>query len=237
MSIEVRRAETRFTTTAPGRVTRHSFSFGTHYDPANTSFGSLVCHNDDLVQPGFGYDDHPHRDQEIVTWVLSGALTHRDDAGRRGIVTPGTVQVMSAGRGVVHSEVVEPGAGPTRFVQAWVLPDEPGGPTSYDFADVRQASGWEPVASGAHPDASTRIRTKQATLWVADLAAGQALDVPDAPLVHLFLATGSAVLTIDQAGSVELGAADAARLDQSTARLRAVTPTQVMCWTFAVPRR
>jgi redox-sensitive bicupin YhaK (pirin superfamily) len=236
VSIDVRRADARFTTTAPGRVTRHSFSFGAHYDPANTSLGSLVCHNDDLVQPGFGYDDHPHRDLEIVTWVLSGALSHRDDAGRSGTITPGEVQVMSAGDGVVHSEVVEPGAGPTRFVQTWVLPDEPGGPTSYDSARVTPGHGWQPVASGSHPDSRTRLRAGSATLWVTELAAGQTVDLPDAPLVHLFVARGSCELAIG-AGALELREADAVRLERDAAPVTAVSPMQAMAWTFADPVR
>jgi len=233
VSIEVRRAGSRFTTTAPGRVTRHSFSFGAHYDPSNTSFGSLVCHNDDLVQPGSGYDDHPHRDLEIVTWVLSGELSHRDDAGRSGVVTPGRIQVMSAGSGVVHAEVVEPGAGPTRFVQTWVLPDEPGGAPSYDSATVTPGDAWLPVASGGRADAATAIGTRAATLWVADLAAGQSVELPEAPQVHLFVATGSAAFSAGGDEAIDLGTADAVRLTGEGGDLSAVQPAQVMAWTFA----
>jgi redox-sensitive bicupin YhaK (pirin superfamily) len=231
MSVEVRRAGDRFTTTAPGRVTRHSFSFGGHYDPGNTSFGRLVCHNDDRLEPGSGYDDHPHRGLEIVTWVLSGALTHRDDAGRSGVVTPGRVQVMSAGSGVVHSEVVEPGAAPTRFVQTWVLPDQPGGAPSYDSADVDPGGRWLPVASGSHPEAATRIGTRGATLWVAELAPGEGLELPEARQVHLFVATGSVELT----GDVDLGTADAVRLLDASGGLTARTASQLMAWGFAEP--
>ena len=136
MAVELRRADSRFVTTAPGRVTRHSFSVRGALRPRERVVRQLVCHNDDVVDPGFGYDDHPHRDMEIVTWVLSGALSHRDSSGRSGVTVPGTVQVMSAGDGIVHSETVEPGAGVTRFVQTWVRPDSPGGPPAYSSADV-----------------------------------------------------------------------------------------------------
>jgi redox-sensitive bicupin YhaK (pirin superfamily) len=227
VSIELRRGASRFVTTAPGRVTRHSFSFGAHYDPANVSFGQLVCHNDDLVDPGFGYDDHPHRDVEIVTWVLSGALSHRDSAGSSGVTVPGTVQVMSAGDGIVHSETVEPGAGVTRFVQTWVRPDSAGGPPSYASADVTVGPGWVPIASGSDGDAATRIGTRGATLWVAELAAGSTLALPDAPAVHLFVATASVVLD-----DVHLGEADAVRLTDEGAQVRAEAPSQVLAWTF-----
>lgn len=231
MTIEIRRAAERFVTTAPGRVTRHSFSFGAHYDPGNVSFGQLVCHNDDLVDPGFGYDDHPHRDMEIVTWVLSGALSHRDSAGRSGVTLPGTVQVMSAGDGIVHSETVEPGAGVTRFVQTWVRPDSPGGAPSYASADVAFGPDWLPLASGSDPAASTRIGARGATLWVAQLAAGSVVALPDAPSVHLFVATGA--VTLEAGGPVLLPEADAARLVDESAVVRAESPSQLLAWTFS----
>jgi hypothetical protein len=227
VSIEVRRAGSRFVTTAPGRVTHHSFSFGAHYDPANTSFGLLLCHNDDAVEPGAGYDDHPHRDLEIVTWVLSGALTHADSSGPSGVVEPGQVQVLSAGSGIVHSETVQPDAGPTRFVQAWVRPDSPGGTPSYTTATVEPGPTWTPLASGARPDAATRIRARGATLWVADAAAGERLVLPDAPDVHLFVATGA----VEVAG-VSFGTADAARVSGLPETVTVVEDSQLMAWAF-----
>lgn len=214
-------------TTAPGRVTHHSFSFGAHYDHANTSFGLLLAHNDDAVEPGSGYDDHPHRDLEIVTWVLSGALTHRDSSGRTGVVEPGRVQVLSAGSGVVHSETVDPAAGATRFVQAWVRPDQPGGTPAYSSADVDPGSAWLPVASGARPGAATRIRSRGATLWIADAAAGDSLALPDAPEVHLFVASGAV-----QLASVGFGTADAARVSGVPETLTVTEDSQLMAWAF-----
>lgn len=231
MSIEIRRAAERFATTAPGRVTRHSFSFGSHYDPANIAFGELVCHNDDLVDPGFGYDDHPHRDLEIVTWVLSGALTHRDSSGRSGVTTPGTVQAISAGGGIVHAETVERGAGVTQFVQTWIRPDAPGGEPAYSSAQVIAAGAWTPVASGSHPDAATRIGTQAATLWVAEVDVGSVLALPDASSVHLFVATGA--VTLEAGGPVLLQEADAARLHGENAVVVCESPSQLLAWTFA----
>jgi quercetin 2,3-dioxygenase len=234
VTIEVRRADSRFVTRAPGRFTSHSFSFGEHYDPTNVSFEQLVCHNDDIVDPGFGYDDHPHRDVEIVTWVLSGALSHRDSSGREGVTTPGTVQAISAGDGIVHSETVERGAGVTRFVQTWVRPDLPGGATSYASAAVSVAAGWVPVASGSHPDAATRIGTRGATLWVAAPAAsGTTLMLPAAAAVHLFVATGSVALQGDASlGARALQEGDAARISEEGAALRVEAPSQLLAWTF-----
>jgi redox-sensitive bicupin YhaK (pirin superfamily) len=239
MAVEIRRAAERFVTAAPGRVTRHSFSFGTHYDPANVSFAQLVCHNDDLVDPGFGYDDHPHRDVEIVTWVLSGALSHRDSSGSSGVTVPGTVQVMSAGDGIVHSETVEPGAGVTRFVQTWVRPDVAGGKPSYACANVAAGPGWTPLASGSEPNAATRIGSRGATLWLAEpTAVGSALILPESPLVHLFVAAGSVTLGAGPIGpdageSPVLGEGDAVRLVTEDAILRVDEPSQLLAWTFA----
>ncbi len=132
--IEYRPGADRFVTRAEGRTTWHSFSFGAHYDPGNVGFARLVAHNDERLPPGTGYDDHPHADLEIVTWVLTGALRHTSTVGS-GVIGPGQVQRLSAGSGVVHSEVAD-GPEETRFLQAWVRPDEPGLEPDYLSADV-----------------------------------------------------------------------------------------------------
>ncbi|MDT0200360.1 pirin family protein [Nocardioides sp. AE5] len=228
--MEIHRSGDRFVTDAEGRRTRHSLSFGSHYDPDNLRFGLLVSHNDDLVQPGHGYPDHPHSNLEVVTWVLRGALVHADSRGHSGVIEPGRVQVMSAGAGVVHSETVDAASGPTRFLQAWVLPDEPGGPTAYDAAAVAPGPAWLPVASGAHPDAAVRIGARGATLYAAHLAAGQRITVSQAPFAHLFIATGAVRL-----GAGDLGSGDAARFRDEGADLVATSPTEALLWTFADP--
>lgn len=225
--MELHRAGERFVTDAEGRTTRHSLSFGSHYDPDNLRFGLLVCHNDDLVQPGAGYPDHPHSNLEIVTWVLDGALRHADSSGHRGVIEPGGVQVMSAGDGVVHSETVDVASGPTRFIQTWVLPDEAGGPTAYDAAPVEPGTGWSPVVSGSHPDAAVRIGARGATLYAATLALGDELELPEAALGHLFVATGDIEL-----GGHQLGRADAARLRDEGGRITAQSPAELLFWTF-----
>src|SRR5919107_462725 len=163
-AIEVRRAGSRFRTVTEGIDTRHSFSFGAHYDPGNVGFGPLLVHNDDRVRSGAGY---PHADAEILTWVLDGSLVHEDSTGHRGLVTPGLAQRLSAGAGVVHAERndayrTDPSAPavPVRFVQMWLRPDAPGTPPAYaaravDLGDL--AGDWRPVASGDHPDAAVGL--------------------------------------------------------------------------------
>lgn len=232
--IDVRRAAERFTTQADGLASRHSFSFGAHYDPGNIGFAVLVAHNDDVVEPGRGYDTHPHRDTEIVTWVLEGSLVHADSHGNADVIRPGLAQRMSAGRGVLHSERNdEPGAeSTTRFVQMWLRPDEPGLDPSYQQHDVSTSlvpgSGLVPVVSGiAGRDAAVRIHTSGALLHVARLGAGESLQLPDAPRLHLFVARGSADL--EAAGRLDEG--DAARLAvDGGPSLTAMTHAEVLVW-------
>jgi redox-sensitive bicupin YhaK (pirin superfamily) len=226
MALEIRRAGARFRTDADGRSTYHSFSFGPHYDPANTCFGGLICHNDDRVAPGAGYADHPHRDLEIVTWVLSGALSHRDASGKFGVITPGRVQAMSAGSGIVHSESVAADAGQTRFIQTWVLPTTPGGVPSYAHADAALAPDeLTPLASGLRTDALVRIGAT-ASLYAARLES--ALDLPDDPRLHVFVATGSVTLAGDS-----LTEGDAARLvDCGGVRVSSAVGAELLVWAF-----
>lgn len=228
MTVEVRRADSRRSTSADGLVSRHSFSFGAHYDPTDIGHALLVAHNDDRVERGSGYDTHPHRDLEIVTWVLEGGLRHQDSRGHGGLVTPGLVQRLSAGSGVLHQERHDPGSGPSvHFVQMWVLPDEPGGDPSYASDDVDQAlagGGLVPVASG-RPDlrgtVPVTLGNRDATLHVARLAAGAAATLPDAPYLHVFVARGAADLEgagrLDEADAVRLTGAGAARLTGAAA--------------------
>jgi redox-sensitive bicupin YhaK (pirin superfamily) len=214
--IEVRRGAERFATAEDGRVTRHSFSFGRHYDPSDVGLGMLVAHNDDLVQPGHGYPDHPHRDLEIVTWVLDGALRHRDSTGEGGLVTPGMVQRLSAGSGVVHTEVNDDPHRPVHFVQMWVRPDETGTPPAYAQHALPDLAGrgWTTLASGLPGDrelTAVPLGCRRAGLRVARLPAGTAVQLPLAPLLHLFVARGAA----DLEGQGPLGTGDAARLHRS----------------------
>ncbi|MDT4924529.1 MAG: quercetin 2,3-dioxygenase [Pseudonocardiales bacterium] len=130
--IEVRRAGDRFRTDQPGITSWHSFSSGAHYDPGNVSFGPVVACDEHLVDPGFGFERHPHARVELVTWVLDGSLRHEDAAGRTRVVVPGQAQYQRAGTGIEHSERNASESAPLHFVQIWLLSDEdvPG----YDLA-------------------------------------------------------------------------------------------------------
>jgi hypothetical protein len=229
--ITVRRPEDRFETRTDWLSSRHSFSFGRHYDPANTHFGLLMVNNEDVVHPGTGFDTHPHRDMEIVTWVLGGALVHQDSEGHNGVIYPGLAQRMSAGRGILHSEKNDSWRltggpehnDPVRFVQMWVWPDEAGADPGYEQLDIGSElarGGLVPVASGrtgaGGEAAAIRIRQKDATLHAARLAPGATVSLPDAPFVHLYVPQGTATLEGADPGpggaAEPLGAGAAARI-------------------------
>ncbi len=149
---EVRRAAERAVTTTSWLKSRHSFSFGDHYDPANTHFGLPLVNNDDIVAPAGGFETHAHRDVEIVTWVLQGRLRHQDSAGNRGVIYPGLAQRMSAGSGILRSEMNDSATEPVRFVQMWVVPDETAIAPSYQQHEIdAKLLGGElvTIASGA----------------------------------------------------------------------------------------
>lgn len=236
---DVRRAATRATTRTSWLESKHSFSFGTHYDPANTHHGLLMANNEDVVAPGAGFETHPHRDMEIVTWVLAGSLVHQDSTGHRDLIYPGLAQRMSAGRGIRHSETNDwrpsgPGhTEPAHFVQMWVLPDTTGGTPRYDQHEITEDAlreGLVPIASGLprHAGGSAiRIRQRSAALHVARLRPGESVALPAAPFVHLFLALGTATLE----GAGPLAAGDAVRLTATNgSRLSATEPAEILVW-------
>jgi quercetin 2,3-dioxygenase len=233
--IDVRRAGDRFTTRTDWLTSRHSFSFGAHYDAANVGFAALVAHNDDVVAAGAGYDPHPHVDTEILTWVLEGSLVHRDSLGGSHVLGPGAVQLLSAGAGVLHSERNDaPGAAlPTRFVQMWVRPDEWGLAPSYCRREAPEVDGLVPLASGIERvDAPVRIHTSGSALSVARVRPRRVLALPDAPRLHLFVARGS--VRLEGAGRLDEG--DAARLtDEGGRALSADAPTEVLVWQMSAP--
>jgi len=235
--IELRRAEQRFLTRTDWSETHHSFSFGEHYDPSNVSFGQLLVNNDDLVRPGSGYADHPHRDAEIITWVLCGSLIHQDSRGNSGLIYPGLAQRMSAGSGIVHSERndayrLDPvrAPEPVHFIQMWIKPDEGGTPPSYQQRELALgdlARGWVPIASGSHGDAVVGMGSAASTLWGSVLPAGTSRLLPDGELLHVYLARG--VLDAEAIGPLKAG--DSLRLSGSTQlRLTARAEAEVLVW-------
>ena len=233
MAVDVRPARSRFHTELDWLDSWHSFSFGPHRDPANTHHGLLLVNNDDVIQAGGGFGTHGHRNMEIVTWVLDGALEHRDSIGTVGLITPGLAQRMSAGSGIRHSEVNASSTEPVHLVQMWVPPDTDEIEPSYEQRDLTDAlaSGvLIPVASGQGHDGAVTIRQRDAALFAGRLAAGTTDTIPDAPHVHVFVARGAAML-----GDVALNAGDAARVrDAGTLTVTAAADgAAVLVWVTA----
>jgi redox-sensitive bicupin YhaK (pirin superfamily) len=190
---------------------RHTFSFAEYYDPEHMHFGDLRVLNQDRVAPGMGFPPHGHRDMEIVTWVLSGALQHKDSLGNGSIIRPGEAQFMSAGSGVQHSEFNASRSEVLHLLQMWVIPAARGGTPRYDQRAIPEASRRDRFALAVSPDGagdSLRIGA-DARLWVADLAPGAraALDLDANRRAWLHVATGSVRL-----GELELGPGDGAGL-------------------------
>src|SRR5262245_60717551 len=194
--VDVRRAGTRPHTKIGWLDSWHSFSFGPHYDPANTHHGLLLVNNDDRVSPASGFPTHFHRDMEIVTWVLSGRLEHRDSEGNHGELYPGLAQRMSAGTGIEHSEMNPSPADHVHFVQMWVPPDREGIPPSYEQRDINaelDKGGLRPIASGQGHDGAIAIHQRDAVLWGTRLGRGGAPGCRAAPTCICWSRPGTSI--------------------------------------------
>jgi redox-sensitive bicupin YhaK (pirin superfamily) len=205
---------------APGRVTHHSFSFGDHYDADRLGFGPMVCHDEHLLGSGRGFDTHHHSDLEIVTWVVSGALRHTDSSGSTTVLEAGSVGVLSTGDGVDHSEHATE-SGPCRFIQMWLRPVEGESEPGYTARPVTlPPNQLVPVAQPR----------RDAVLWAGRLDGHGSIELPAAPLVHAFVATG-ALLRSSLAEPLHAG--DAFLItDEPAHTVTAGVPTDLLVWAF-----
>lgn len=175
--LAIRKAEERGHANHGWLDTHHTFSFADYYDPRFTGFGPLLVINDDRVRGGRGFPQHPHRDMEIISYVIEGALQHKDSMGNGSVIRPGDVQRMSAGTGVLHSEYNASPTDPLHFLQIWIVPRERRLPPSYEqkrFGDEDKRGRLCLVASPDGADGSVQIH-QDASMFATVLDAGQSV--------------------------------------------------------------
>jgi len=203
----------------------HTFSFADYHDRQWMGYRDLRVINDDLVMPGEGFGTHPHRDMEIITYVLSGSLAHQDSLGNGRVIRPGEFQYMSAGTGVQHSEFNPASDEAVHFLQIWIMPDHKGAKPAYAERPAATANGWQLITSKTGRDHSMAIN-QDADLWLAKLAPKQAVQHALGPDRHAWLHVAEGEVTLN---GQSLSAGDAAAVDEaSTLSLAAVKPSQVL---------
>lgn len=207
--------------------TRFTFSFADYYDPNHMGFRSLRVINDDVVSPGGGFDMHPHRDMEIITVVLSGALEHKDSMGNGRVIRPGEVQYMAAGTGVLHSEFNPSETEPVHLLQVWIKPDAKGAKPNYAERDFKSApvGKLNLIASKTGRDGSIAIN-QDAELLVGKFAGGETVTHPLRSGRHAWVHVAEGEVTLNGA---HLTAGDGVAVsDEHELKLAATKPGQVL---------
>ena len=195
--------------------TRHHFSFADYHDPGRMHWGDLRVWNDDEIAKETGFGPHPHADMEIITYVRSGAITHRDSLGNEGRTVAGDVQVMSAGSGIRHAEYNLEGE-TTRIFQIWILPSARGGPPSWGarpFPKADRSGRLVALASGFDGDGDALPIRTEARVMGATLKAGERLELNLDPGRHAYLVPATGLLDV---GGVRIEARDGAAISQES---------------------
>ncbi len=233
MSILHRPSEQRGRETLDWLDSRHSFSFAHYYDPAHMGFRSLRVINDDTVAPGAGFPTHGHRDMEIISYVVQGALAHRDTTGGDGVVRRGDVQAMSAGTGVRHSEFNDSDKEPVRFLQIWILPTQQGLPAAYrqaHVADVAKRNALRLIVAPSGEDGALGIN-QDARIYASLLEAGKVLEH------RLARGRGAWVQVVDgvvEVNGIQLKTGDGLKLEEvDTIAIRGVTASEFLLFDLA----
>jgi quercetin 2,3-dioxygenase len=206
---------------------RHSFSFGEYYDPRHMGFGPLRVINEDWVAPGAGFPTHGHRDMEIVTYVIEGALEHKDSLGTGSIIRPGEVQRMSAGTGILHSEFNPSSADAVHLLQIWIMPSEHGIEPSYEQITIPEEATSARFATIAAPDGETGVRINQdARILAAQIPPGVAVahDIADGRRAWLQVARGS----VEVAGATYQAGDGAAITGEKRIELAGREPAEIL---------
>ena len=211
----------------------HTFSFADYHDPAHMGFRSLRVINDDRVQAGRGFGTHPHRDMEIISYVLEGALEHKDSMGTGSVIRPGDVQRMSAGTGVLHSEFNGAKSELVHFLQIWIVPRARGIEPSYEqksFAAEGKRGRLRVVASPDGRDGSVTLHA-DAVLYAGLFDAGEVAELALAPGRHAWVHVARGKVRVD---GRDLGAGDGASLsDERAVRVEGVDGGEVLVFDLA----
>ncbi len=207
----------------------HTFSFGRYYDPAEMGFSSLRVINDDWVAPGAGFDTHGHRDMEIISMVLEGHIAHKDSTGQQEVLPVGEFQLMSAGRGITHSEFNPNKTAPLKFLQIWIEPAVRGTEPSYQQQAFPAVEGLQLIASADGREQSLLLK-QDAALYQLRLAQQQALQLPLNPNRKFYLHLIAGSLQVKSAeGAVQMQAGDGLKIGAlSQIELQADTPAHAL---------
>ncbi len=230
--VTIRRGSERGRTELGWLDSRHSFSFGEYYDPSNMGHRTLRVLNDDRVGPGAGFGAHPHRDMEILSYVLDGALEHRDSLGNGSVIRPGQLQHMRAGTGVVHAEYNPSATEPVHFLQIWIVPGARGLAPAYgEYRVDRERAGRDFVLLASRDGRNGSVALAQdVDLWVTHLDghASRSFDVTPGRSAWVHVARGSVVIN----GQV-LSAGDAAAISGETITLTNGSQAEVLLFDLA----
>jgi hypothetical protein len=206
----------------------HTFSFADYYDPAHMGFGDLRVINEDRVQPGKGFPPHSHRDMEIISYVLEGALRHKDSLGNGSVIRPGEVQRLTAGTGMTHSEYNHSPTEPVHFLQIWILPERRGLQPGYEqraFAAAERQGELRLLASREGGDGSVKIH-QDANVYAGLLAKGEEIAHQRDPARHAWLHVVRGAVTLN---GIALEAGDGAAVtEERTLALRATAAGEVL---------
>ncbi|AHB07676.1 quercetin 2,3-dioxygenase [Pandoraea pnomenusa] len=214
--LDIRKAADRGVANHGWLNSRHTFSFANYYDPKQVGFSDLLVINDDRVAPAQGFGKHPHRDMEIFSYVLEGALEHKDTMGTGSVIEPGDVQLMSAGRGVAHSEFNHSPTSPVHFLQIWIVPNQAGIAPEYQqqrFTPEEKRGRLRLIISPDGQDASLRIH-QDARVYAGLFDGDESATLTLAPnrYAYVHVARGSVTLN-----GVALGEGDGVRVRDETA--------------------
>lgn len=226
--LTVRRASERGPSNLGWLQSQHTFSFGHYHDPRHMGFRDLRVINEDKVKPGMGFGTHGHADMEIVSYVIDGALAHKDSIGTGSIIRPGEIQRMSAGRGISHSEFNASQQDPVHFLQIWILPDRHGIEPSYEQKTLPERTGQPQLDLIASPDGGEHAVTLHQDVRIhrALLDEGQSVEVPLRPDRHAWVQVVNGALEVN---GTRLEAGDGAAISrEEILRLAGIEATEAL---------